>query len=71
MDNIEGIYEHFKGSVYVVTGRARHSETGEDLVIYRSLDPDHYHRIWVRPYTMFFELMPNGRVRFERKYIKR
>lgn len=46
-------YRHFKGSIYEVTGFAKHSETGEKLVIYKSVDnPD---EVWARPYDMFTE----------------
>ncbi|HUT22199.1 MAG TPA: DUF1653 domain-containing protein [Candidatus Bipolaricaulota bacterium] len=48
-----GKYKHFKGNIYEVIGSAKHSETLEDLVIYRSVEnPD---ELWVRPKKMFFE----------------
>lgn len=48
-----GRYRHFKGGEYDVLGIVRHSETQEELVLYRSLkDPD---RQWVRPLEMFVE----------------
>ncbi len=46
-------YRHFKGNDYTMLAVARHSETGEELVIYQSEKyPD---RIWARPLTMFLE----------------
>ena len=46
-------YRHFKGGEYEVTGFAKHSESGEELVIYRSVQqPD---VVWARPYSMFTE----------------
>jgi hypothetical protein len=48
-----GRYRHYKGREYVVLGVARHSETGEELVVYR---PDYGDRgLWVRPLAMFIE----------------
>jgi tetratricopeptide (TPR) repeat protein len=48
-----GRYRHYKGKEYVVLGTARHSETQEDLVIYRQ---DYGDRgLWVRPKQMFLE----------------
>lgn len=48
-----GRYRHYKGGEYVVIGVARHSETEEELVVYR---PDYGERgLWVRPLTMFME----------------
>ncbi|TQL40388.1 uncharacterized protein DUF1653 [Homoserinimonas aerilata] len=48
--NIEGTYRHFKGGIYTVVGVARHSETEEELVVYRSPAGE----LWVRPRDMFF-----------------
>ncbi|STZ76669.1 DUF1653 domain-containing protein [Bergeriella denitrificans] len=48
-----GIYRHYKGNLYEVTGWARHSETGEDMVVYRALYGDY--GLWVRPAAMFAE----------------
>jgi hypothetical protein len=48
-----GRYRHYKGNEYIVLGVARHSETEEELVVYR---PDYGQRdLWVRPKTMFLE----------------
>ena len=46
-----GIYQHFKGGLYIVMGVGKHSETEEELVIYR----DESGRYWVRPIAMFQE----------------
>ena len=46
-----GVYQHFKGNRYRVTGIARHSETLEELVIYQALDGEG--DIWVRPVASF------------------
>ena len=32
---IHGVYRHFKGKSYIVENLAEHSETGEELVLYR------------------------------------
>ena len=51
-----GRYRHYKGNDYNVVGTARHSETGEDLVLYSPLYDDENERsYWVRPLTMFME----------------
>lgn len=48
-----GKYRHFKGKEYEVIGVAKHSETLEDMVVYRALYGDN--GLWVRPLSMFLE----------------
>lgn len=48
-----GKYKHYKGNEYEVVGIAKHSETQEDLVVYRALYGDN--ELWVRPLNMFEE----------------
>ena len=48
-----GRYHHFKGNEYQVLGIARHSETLEELVVYRALYGDG--GLWVRPASMWTE----------------
>lgn len=48
-----GRYRHFKGGEYRVQGVARHSETGESLVVYTPLYGEG--GLWVRPLAMFEE----------------
>ena len=48
-----GRYRHFKGMEYEVIGVAKHSETLEELVVYRALYGDG--GIWVRPAAMWTE----------------
>lgn len=62
-----GRYRHYKGRLYEVTGFARHSETLEDMVVYRQLYGDG--SSWVRPLQMFSETVEiNGQTvpRFEK-----
>ena len=50
-----GKYRHFKGNEYEVIGIARHSETLEEMVVYRALYGDA--GIWVRPAEMWNEIV--------------
>jgi hypothetical protein len=48
-----GKYRHYKGKEYEVIGIAKHSETLEELVVYRALYGNF--DLWVRPAKMFTE----------------
>lgn len=46
-----GRYRHYKGNEYEVVGFARHSETLEDMVVYKALYGEG--GTWVRPLSMW------------------
>ena len=48
-----GRYRHYKGMEYEVLGCARHTETEEEVVVYRALYGDR--GLWVRPKAMFLD----------------
>ncbi|MEC4748577.1 DUF1653 domain-containing protein [Methylomicrobium sp. Wu6] len=48
-----GKYRHFKGKEYEVIGLAKHSETLEDMVVYKDLYGEGL--LWVRPASMFID----------------
>lgn len=48
-----GKYEHYKGKRYEVIGIAKHSETFEEVVVYKALYGER--GLWVRPLKMFLE----------------
>ncbi len=58
-----GIYRHFKGGVYEVLHIAKHSETLEDMVVYRNVSSGD---CWVRPASMW-----NEEVEFEGSIVPR
>jgi hypothetical protein len=58
-----GLYRHFKGNLYRVQRVAVHSETKEELVVYKSLV---YKTWWIRPLAMFNELVGIRVPRFRR-----
>ncbi len=69
-----GKYKHYKGKFYEVIGTARHSETLEELVVYRALYNSKEfgkNALWVRPKKMFLETVKvNGREVPRFKHIK-
>ena len=55
-----GKYRHYKGNDYEVIGLATHSETHEQMVVYRPLYGEG--KLWVRPAAMFAEtVMVDGK----------
>lgn len=65
MESIKpGRYRHFKGKEYEVLGIARHSETQEELVVYRALYGDF--SLWVRPVSMWNETVERDGKTFRR-----
>ncbi len=65
MDEIKpGRYRHFKGNEYEVIGIARHSETQEEMVVYRALYGDF--GLWVRPARMWNETVERDGKTFRR-----
>ncbi len=65
MESIKpGRYRHFKGKEYEVLGVARHSETEEELVVYRALYGDF--GLWVRPARMWNETVERDGKTFRR-----
>lgn len=59
-----GKYRHFKGNEYEVIGLARHSETQEELVVYRALYGER--GLWVRPASMWSETVERDGKAFTR-----
>lgn len=54
-----GLYKHYKGNLYEVICMAHHSETLEEMVVYKALYKSTFgeNSIWVRPAKMFEELV--------------
>ena len=56
MDSIKkGIYRHYKGNLYEVIGIAKHSETLEEMVVYKALYGEG--GLWVRPAKMWNDII--------------
>ena len=63
----EGYYKHYKGKVYLVIGIAKHSETLENMVVYKAMYDGTFgfDTLWVRPESMFSEYLEfEGKWRF-------
>ena len=46
------IYKHCKGNLYKIIALAKHSETGEDMIVYQIIEKGD---IWTRPAYMWNE----------------
>ena len=46
----KGRYRHYKGNEYEIMAVAHHTETSEELVIYKSLSDGN---VWARPKAIF------------------
>ena len=55
------IYKHYKGGTYQIISMATHTETGEILVVYKSLN---FGSVYVRHYNIWNELIEDGERRF-------
>ena len=59
-----GKYRHFKGMEYEVIGVAKHSETLEEMVVYRALYGEG--GLWIRPVSMWNETVEREGKTFQR-----
>ena len=59
-----GRYRHFKGNEYEVIAIATHSETMEEMVVYRALYGDT--ALWVRPAAMWNETVEHDGIKCKR-----
>ena len=59
-----GRYRHFKGKEYEVIGIAKHSESLEEMVVYRQLYGEH--GLWVRPASMWEETVERDGKTYQR-----
>lgn len=63
-DLAKGTYKHYKGKLYEVLDVARHSETLEYFVVYKTLYGDF--DTWIRPFDMFTEIVEVDGVQVKR-----
>ncbi len=64
-----GIYKHYKGGFYKVIGIARHENTEEEMVVYRSISrglENGEGPLWVRPIDQFTEIVEAKEKRVQR-----
>lgn len=68
MSKVEkGLYRHYKGNTYSVLHIGLHTETMEEMVVYRDTADDS--KIWIRPLSMWNDIVEvNGKkqLRFEK-----
>lgn len=64
MDIELGKYHHFKGNEYEVIAVAKHSETLEEMVVYKDLKNGS--KVWVRPAVMWNETVTREGKTFKR-----
>ena len=59
-----GLYQHYKGNRYKVLGIAKHSETLEEMVVYRALYGEG--ALWVRSLSMWNETVEREGKKYQR-----
>ena len=57
------IYQHYKGGTYEIISMAKHSETDEIMVVYKSLN---FGSVHVRPYEIFNDIVKTEEKTFQR-----
>jgi len=60
---VNAVYRHYKGGIYLVVGHALHTETEEDLVLYVRLGTQ---RVFARPREMFTSTVIFGGMTYQR-----
>lgn len=52
-------YRHCKGNEYEIVSVGKHTETHEDLVVYKALYDNDVAQVWIRPLEMFMDMKKN------------